>query len=55
MESRAGVVNAGKYIEMSVSKNNGGPPNHPMFNRVSPYFHHPFWGVNIPIFGGPPK
>ena len=22
------------------------PPNHPMFNRVFHYFHHPFWGEN---------
>ena len=21
------------------------PPNHPMFNRVVHYFHHPFWGT----------
>ena len=25
------------------------PPNHPMFNRVFHYFHHPFWG-KIPYF-----
>ena len=25
------------------------PPNHPMFNRVFHYFHHPFW--DTPIFG----
>ena len=24
-----------------------GPPNHPMFNRVFHYFHHPFCGTNI--------
>ena len=29
----------------------GKAPNHPMFNRVFHYFHHPFWGVNTPIFG----
>ena len=23
------------------------PPNHPMFNRVFQYFHHPFWGTSI--------
>ena len=27
----------------------GVPPNHPYFNRVFHYFHHPFWGM--PIFG----
>ena len=27
-----------------------GPPNHPIFNRVFHYFHHPFWGKNPPIF-----
>ena len=27
------------------------PPNHPLNNRVFHYFHHPFWGVNTPIFG----
>ena len=26
-----------------------GPPNHPHFNRVFHYFHHPFWG-NYPLF-----
>ena len=25
------------------------------FNRVFHYFHHPFWGVNTPIFGLTPK
>ena len=30
----------------------GVPPNHPMFNRVFHYFHHPFWGT--PIFGSTP-
>ena len=25
-------------------------PNHPFFNRVFHYFHHPFWGPT-PIFG----
>ena len=23
------------------------PPNHPMLNRVFPYFRHPFWGTII--------
>ena len=27
------------------------PPNHPFVHRVFHYFHHPFWGVNTPIFG----
>ena len=27
------------------------PPNHPLKNRVwNHYFHHPFWGVSIPLF-----
>ena len=26
------------------------PPNHPFVHRVFHYFHHPFWGVNTPIF-----
>ena len=26
-------------------------PNHPFVHRVFHYFHHPFWGVNTPIFG----
>ena len=25
----------------------GFPPNHPHFNRVFHYFHHPFWGPTI--------
>ena len=29
----------------------GVPPNHPFVHRVFHYFHHPFWGVNTPIFG----
>ena len=33
----------------------GFPPNHPMFNRVFPYFHHPFWGKNPPHFGSTSK
>ena len=24
-----------------------GHPNHPMFNRIFHYFHHPFWGTII--------
>ena len=32
---------------MDVSENSWGksPPNHPHFNRVFHYFHHPFWGI----------
>ena len=30
------------------------PPNHPMFNRVFHYVHHPFWGICPPIFGSTP-
>ena len=29
------------------------PPNHPIFNRVFHYFHHPFWGtpfLETPIY-----
>ena len=27
------------------------PPNHPLRNGVSIYFHHPFWGFTTPVFG----
>ena len=30
--------------QQGVSKNMGNPPNHPLKNRVFPYFHHPFGG-----------
>ena len=40
--------------DVGVSKNSGVSPQIIHFNRVFPYFHHPFWGVNTPIFGGPP-
>ncbi len=47
-------MNVGKIVKKSmkgvvclgISQNRGGfypPPNHPMFNRVFPDFHHPFW------------
>ena len=25
----------------------GGNPNHPLKNKVFPYFHHPFWGFSL--------
>ena len=37
---------------MGVSKNSGKTPQIiPFVHRVFHYFHHPFWGVNTPIFG----
>ena len=38
---------------MGVSKNNGKTPNHPMFNRVFHYFHHPWCKIH-PIFASTP-
>ena len=42
---------------MGISKNSGGftPPNHPMFNRIFHYFHHPFWGYHYFWFNTPMK
>ena len=40
-------------FNMGVSKNRGTPKSS-HFHKVFHYFHHPFWGVNTPIFGGPP-
>ncbi len=38
---------------LDVSENMGKPPNHPMFNRVWNHdFHHPLWGVLVPLFLG---
>ena len=35
------------------SKNRGGPPKSSICSfRVFHYFHHPFWGVNFPLFLG---
>ena len=39
---------------MGVSKNRVFSPQIIHFNRGFHYFHHPFWGVNTPIFGSTP-
>ncbi len=37
---------------MGVEPKIGGflPPQIMRLNRVFPYFHHPFWGVGVPLF-----
>ena len=42
---------ADQWADMDVSENSGVfPPNHPIFNGIFHYLHHPFWGFP-PIFG----
>ena len=40
-------------LDVGVSKNRG-TTQIINFNRGFHYFHHPFWGVNTPIFGSTP-
>ena len=47
---------SGNFLEQEAHENIwvfpkiGIPANHPPFNRVFHYFHHPFWGVKSPYF-----
>ena len=42
-------VYGGEHVDVS-ENSEGSPPQIIHFNRVFPYFHHPFWGFP-PIFG----